>query len=72
LLFDRISLKSGKDRVKEKNRPKARVQRVSSGENRALQGWILPIEGNKGRRRGKTSKIWTAIIIIEVDWGEVS
>ena len=42
LLFDRKSLNGGKDRVKEKNRPKARVQRVSSGENRTLHGGVLP------------------------------
>jgi len=54
LLFDRKSIKGGKDRVKEKNRPKAREQRVSSGENRTLQGGVLPIEGNKRKRTGKS------------------
>ena len=55
-LFDRKSIKGGKDRVKEKNRPKAREQRVSSGENRTLQGGVLPIEGNKRKRRGRLPK----------------
>ena len=41
-LFDGKNIKGGKDRVKKKNRPKARVQRVSSGENRTLHGGVLP------------------------------
>jgi hypothetical protein len=56
LLFDRKSIKGGKDRVKQKIRTKGRETRETPEENGTIQVGILQIEGNKRKRRSRLPK----------------
>jgi hypothetical protein len=56
LLFDGKRLWRRKDPVKEKNRAKGREIREASEEKGTMQAGTLPIEGDKGKRRGRLSK----------------
>ena len=62
IIFDKNLLLDGKilwkikDPVKEKNKSKGRETRETPEENGTIQVGILPIEGDKGKRRGRLSK----------------